>query len=76
MTKLIAFGDSIFEGWDGVKKVGDNQRIPEQVGKELGWSIENWAIGGTKYDDSYTGFPGILDSTRSPVTIMQCGCMA
>lgn len=61
MTKLIAFGDSIFEGWDGVKKVGDNQRIPEQVGKELGWSVENWAIGGTKYDDSYTGFPGILD---------------
>lgn len=61
MTKLIAFGDSIFEGWDGVKKVGDNQRIPEQVGKELGWSVENWAIGGTKYDQSYTGFPGILD---------------
>lgn len=66
MTKLIAFGDSIFEGWDGVKKVGDNQRIPEQVGKELGWSIENWAIGGTKYDDSYTGFPGILD--QHPIT--------
>lgn len=61
MTKLIAFGDSIFEGWDGVKKVGDNQRIPEQVGKELGWEVENWAIGGTKYDQSYTGFPGILD---------------
>lgn len=61
MTKLIAFGDSIFEGWDGVKKVGDNQRIPELVGKELGWEVENWAIGGTKYDESYTGFPGILD---------------
>lgn len=61
MTKLIAFGDSIFEGWDGVKKVGDNQRIPELVGKELGWEVENWAIGGTKYDTSYTGFPGILD---------------
>lgn len=66
MTKLIAFGDSIFEGWDGVKKVGDNQRIPELVGKELGWSVENWAIGGTKYDQSYTGFPGILD--QHPVT--------
>lgn len=61
MTKLIAFGDSIFEGWDGVKKVGDNQRIPELVGKELGWEVENWAISGTKYDTSYTGFPGILD---------------
>lgn len=61
MTKLIAFGDSIFEGWDGVKKVGDNQRIPELVGKEMGWEVENWAIGGTKYDQSYTGFPGILD---------------
>ena len=66
MTKLIAFGDSIFEGWDGVKKVGDNQRIPELVSKELGWSVENWAIGGTKYDQSYTGFPGILD--QHPIT--------
>ncbi|WP_270367765.1 SGNH/GDSL hydrolase family protein [Limosilactobacillus fermentum] len=61
MTKLIAFGDSIFAGWDGIKNVGDNQRIPEQVGKELGWEVENWAISGTKYDTSYTGFPGILD---------------
>lgn len=66
MTKLIAFGDSIFEGWDGVKKVGDNQRIPELVGKEMGWEVENWAIGGTKYDQSYTGFPGILD--QHPIT--------
>lgn len=66
MTKLIAFGDSIFAGWDGTKNVGDNQRIPELVGKELGWSVENWAIGGTKYDDSYTGFPGILD--QHPIT--------
>lgn len=66
MTKLIAFGDSIFEGWDGVKKVGDNQRIPELVGKEMGWEVENWAVGGTKYDTSYTGFPGILD--QHPVT--------
>lgn len=66
MAKLIAFGDSIFESWDGVKKVGDNQRIPELVGKELGWSVENWAIGGTKYDQSYTGFPGILD--QHPIT--------
>lgn len=61
MTKLIAFGDSIFAGWDGTKNVGDNQRIPELVGKELGWEVENWAISGTKYDQSYTGFPGILD---------------
>lgn len=66
MAKLIAFGDSIFEGWDGVKKVGDNQRIPELVGKELGWEVENWAISGTKYDNSYTGFPGILD--QHPIT--------
>lgn len=66
MTKLIAFGDSIFAGWDGVKNVGDNQRIPELVVKELGWEVENWAISGTKYDDSYTGFPGILD--QHPIT--------
>lgn len=66
MTKLIAFGDSIFAGWDGTKNVGDNQRIPELVGKELGWTVENWAISGTKYDSSYTGFPGILD--QHPIT--------
>ncbi|MGY0304581.1 SGNH/GDSL hydrolase family protein [Limosilactobacillus fermentum] len=66
MTKLIAFGDSIFEGWDGVKKVGDNQRIPELVGKKMGWEVENWAVGGTKYDTSYTSFPGILD--QHPIT--------
>ncbi|MCT3429463.1 SGNH/GDSL hydrolase family protein [Limosilactobacillus fermentum] len=66
MTKLIAFGDSIFAGWDGTKNVGENQRIPELVGKELGWTVENWAISGTKYDTSYTGFPGILD--QHPVT--------
>ena len=66
MTKLIAFGDSIFAGWDGTKNVGDNQRIPELVGKELGWGVENWAISGTKYDQSYTGFPGILD--QHPIT--------
>ncbi|MGY0267560.1 SGNH/GDSL hydrolase family protein [Limosilactobacillus fermentum] len=66
MTKLIAFGDSIFAGWDGTKNVGDNQRIPELVAKELGWAVENWAISGTKYDSSYTGFPGILD--QHPIT--------
>lgn len=66
MTKLITFGDSIFAGWDGTKNVGDNQRIPELVGKELGWGVENWAISGTKYDSSYTGFPGILD--QHPIT--------
>lgn len=66
MTKLIAFGDSIFAGWDGTKNVGENQRIPELVGKELGWEVENWAISGTKYDTSYTGFPGILD--QHPIT--------
>lgn len=66
MAKLIVFGDSIFAGWDGTKNVGENQRIPELVGKELGWEVENWAISGTKYDTSYTGFPGILD--QHPIT--------
>ena len=66
MTKLIAFGDSIFAAWEGTKNVGDNQRIPELVGKELGWEVENWAVSGTKYDSSYTGFPGILD--QHPIT--------
>ncbi|ADA79898.1 GDSL family lipase [Lactobacillus phage phiPYB5] len=66
MTKLIAFGDSIFAGWDGTKNVGNDQRIPELVGNELGWEVENWAISGTKYDQSYTGFPGIMD--QHPIT--------
>lgn len=55
MTKLIAFGDSIFAGWDGTKNVGDSQRIPELVGKELGWEVDNEAISGTKYADNRGG---------------------
>ncbi len=64
MTKLIAFGDSIFAGWDGTRNVGDNQRIPELVGKELGWEIENWAISGTKYDQLLYWLP--WDSRSAP----------
>ena len=51
MTKLVAFGDSIFAGWDGKENVSDNQRIPELIGQHLGWQVTNVAIGGTKYDN-------------------------
>ena len=47
MTKLVAFGDSIFAGWDGKENVSANQRIPELIGQQLGWQVTNVAIGGT-----------------------------
>ena len=63
MTKLIAFGDSIFAGWDGKENVSANQRIPELIGQHLGWQVTNVAIGGTKYDDSSNGFTAMVNKT-------------
>lgn len=63
MTKLIAFGDSIFAGWDGKENVSANQRIPELIGQQLGWQVTNIAIGGTKYDDSSNGFTAMVNKT-------------
>lgn len=63
MTKLIAFGDSIFAGWDGKENVSANQRIPELIGQQLGWQVTNVAIGGTKYDDSSNGFTSMVNKT-------------
>lgn len=63
MTKLIAFGDSIFAGWDGKENVSANQRIPELIGQQLGWQVTNVAIGGTKYDDSSNGFTAMVNKT-------------
>lgn len=63
MTKLIAFGDSIFAGWDGKENVSANQRIPELIGQQLGWQVTNVAIGGTKYDDSSNGFTEMVNKT-------------
>lgn len=63
MTKLVAFGDSIFAGWDGKENVSANQRIPELIGQQLGWQVTNIAIGGTKYDDSSNGFTAMVNKT-------------
>lgn len=63
MTKLIAFGDSIFAGWDGKENVSANQRIPELIGQQLDWQVTNVAIGGTKYDDSSNGFTAMVNKT-------------
>lgn len=63
MTKLIAFGDSIFAGWDGKEEVPADQRIPELIGQQLGWQVTNVAIGGTKYDSSSNGFTAMVKKT-------------
>lgn len=63
MTRLIAFGDSIFAGWDGKENVSANQRIPELIAQQLGWQVTNVAIGGTKYDDSSNGFTAMVNKT-------------
>ncbi|WP_382321831.1 SGNH/GDSL hydrolase family protein [Limosilactobacillus reuteri] len=63
MTRLIAFGDSIFAGWDGKENVSANQRIPELIGQHLGWQVTNVAIGGTKYDNSSNGFTAMVNKT-------------
>lgn len=63
MTKLVAFGDSIFAGWDGKENVQANQRIPELIGQQLGWQVANVAISGTKYDSSSNGFTAMVKKT-------------
>lgn len=63
MTRLIAFGDSIFAGWDGKEEVPADQRIPELIGQQLGWQVTNVAIGGTKYDSSSNGFTAMVNKT-------------
>ncbi len=59
MTKLIAFGDSIFAGWDGRENIPANQRIPELIGQALGWEVTNTAISGAQFDDRDSGFPNM-----------------
>lgn len=59
MTRLIAFGDSIFAGWDGKEEVPADQRIPELIGQALGWEVTNTAISGAQFDDRDSGFPNM-----------------
>lgn len=56
MTKLIAYGDSIFAGYNGKNQDSPDQRIPELIGKELGWQVTNTAISGAEFDDGPSGF--------------------
>ena len=58
-VRLIAFGDSIFEGWDGHEGIDRSKRIPETIGKINGWDVTNKAVGGTQFSgnnsfDSFT----------------------
>lgn len=59
MTKLIAYGDSILAGWNGKSQDSNDQRIPEQIGKILGWEVTNTAISGAQFDDRDSGFPNM-----------------
>lgn len=59
MTKLIAYGDSIFAGWNGKSQDSSDQRIPELIGKAMGWDVTNTAISGAKFDDRNDGFPNM-----------------
>ena len=59
MTKLIAYGDSIFAGWNGKSQDSNDQRIPELIGQALGWEVTNTAISGAQFDDRNSGFPNM-----------------
>lgn len=59
MTKLIAYGDSILAGWNGKSQDRNDQRIPELIGKALGWEVTNTAISGAQFDDRDSGFPNM-----------------
>lgn len=61
MPRLIVFGDSIMEGWDGTKSVGQGNRIPDTIAKETGWFVEDAAIGGTSFNSGNKNFPEIID---------------
>lgn len=62
MTRLIAFGDSIFAGWDGKENLPPSERIPEIIGQAMGWEVTNTAISGAKFDDRDSGFPAMVKS--------------
>lgn len=60
MTKLIAYGDSIFAGWNGQNSTPDNQRIPEIVGQAIGAQVSNYAVSGAKFGADSADFPKII----------------
>lgn len=66
MTKLIAYGDSIFAGWNGQSSTPDNQRIPELVGQAIGAQVSNYAVSGAKFGTDSADFPKIIN--QNPAT--------
>lgn len=57
MTKMIVLGDSIMWGLTGFgsNHPRANPTIPQTIGNQLGWEIDNEAISGTKYADNRDG---------------------
>ena len=57
MTKLIVLGDSIMWGMTGFgsNHPRANPTIPQAIGNQLGWEVDNEAISGTKYADNRDG---------------------
>ena len=57
MTKLIVLGDSIMWGMTGFgsNHPRANPAIPQAIGNQLGWEVDNEAISGTKYADNRDG---------------------
>ena len=52
-TKLIVLGDSIMWGTTGFDTAHPraNPTIPDAIGSALGWTVDNQAIGGTRWAD-------------------------
>lgn len=57
MTKMIVLGDSIMWGLTGFgsNHPRANPTIPQAIGNQLGWKVDNEAISGTKYADNRDG---------------------
>lgn len=57
MTKMIVLGDSIMWGLTGFgsNHPRANPTIPQAIGNQLGWEVDNEAISGTKYADNRDG---------------------
>lgn len=52
-TRMIVLGDSILWGTTGFDSVHPraNPTIPDAIGSSLGWTVDNQAIGGTRWSD-------------------------
>lgn len=77
MTRMVALGDSIFEGWDGTEEVDHSLRIPEQIGKILNWEVNNEAVGGRTLSggssDDFIGMANRINFANYDVCLMNYG---